>query len=152
MCRLDNKPNSIQFIISKLCLYSLQSNERNHFTDLVMIVALTCEPTTFKTCKDLGFNYTKFPNAWGELDQNSAEVTFTSYFLPSKQCSKDFLYFVCSVQFQMCDNGVMKPPCRRHCNGMFVSILKTNVTKFRGFRFCIVVQPSITNKSIISKH
>lgn len=79
-----------------------------------------------QTCFALGFNETSFPNFIGETSQANAIEAFDAYFkeeieLCNATVREEALFFVCSLQFPKCQDNAKKKPCKRLCNGMFIS-------------------------------
>lgn len=79
--------------------------------------ASRCEKITIPFCKNLGYNHTIFPNNLDHETQEEARgdaSEFTS--LVDSQCSRDIVYFLCSLYAPVCT--MMKaalPPCRSLC-------------------------------------
>ena len=73
-------------------------------------------------CVDLGFNETTFPNLIEEASQEDAIGTFDAFFFPEiETCGSDALFFICSLQFPKCENNQKMKPCKRLCNGTYIS-------------------------------
>ncbi|XP_052762576.1 uncharacterized protein LOC128205159 isoform X5 [Mya arenaria] len=77
----------------------------------------SCERTLLKDCRAIGFLSTRFPNHFYEPNQQDAIDAFNGFFrgIISGACHKDVLYFLCSIQFPKCANGVQYKPCRHLC-------------------------------------
>ncbi|XP_052249271.1 uncharacterized protein LOC127857034 [Dreissena polymorpha] len=75
-----------------------------------------CEKTTHWQCRDIGFEMTQFPNHFNEPDQSSAMQSF-AYFesIIESRCHRDSLFFICSIQFPKCADGIQYKPCRKLC-------------------------------------
>ena len=76
-----------------------------------------CEKIQIPFCKQLGYNLTIFPNNLEHENQNDARIDaseFTS--LVDSQCSKDMVYFLCSLYAPVCTMmAIAIPPCRSLC-------------------------------------
>lgn len=76
-----------------------------------------CKPITVPFCQGLPYNETIFPNIIGHSNQEEAGLEVHQYFpLVKMGCSKDLIFFLCSVFLPVCtilEHPI--PPCRPLC-------------------------------------
>ena len=79
---------------------------------------ITCEPTDFPKCKELGYNSTHFPNVFNHFSQTQAEQIFSSLSPTDYSCSEYLIHFLCSTAFPLCAPGLFSQvgPCRELCS------------------------------------
>ncbi|XP_046859834.1 frizzled-like [Xenia sp. Carnegie-2017] len=96
-------------------------------------VIYKCEPLKIKTCADLGYNATVFPNFAKHRSQQEAQQTIkTLQPLLDSGCSKDLIYFICSYYVPVCTSySIMVPPCRRMCKTVKASCSKKMIELFK---------------------
>lgn len=76
-----------------------------------------CKPITVPFCQGLPYNETIFPNIIGHMTQEEAGLEVHQYFpLVKMGCSKDLIFFLCSLFVPVCtilEHPI--PPCRPLC-------------------------------------
>lgn len=77
-----------------------------------------CEPITSWVCKNIGYNFTTFPNAMNHQTQEDAHLDMVSFsLLIDTQCSTFIRFFICSQYIPICIENYHEPlkPCRSIC-------------------------------------
>ncbi|KAL5014895.1 hypothetical protein ScPMuIL_009165 [Solemya velum] len=76
-----------------------------------------CEELTFATCRAVGINSTLFPNYFYHNTQSEAIDFFNTYLINTvtSGCSKDVLFYFCSLTFSSCGDSLPVFPCSSVC-------------------------------------
>ena len=81
-----------------------------------------CDKIDIERCQNLGYNFTKMPNALGHERQVDAEMELDTYVpLIETNCSKQVLFFLCAVYVPMCNERIPKEPilpCANMCRAV----------------------------------
>ena len=88
-----------------------------------------CELIEIEKCKNLGYNFTKMPNALGQERQVAAKMDLNTYQpLIQTNCSQQLVFFLCAVYVPMCNERVPKEsilPCQSMCRAVEKRCKKT---------------------------
>ena len=76
-----------------------------------------CETVSIPFCKRLGYNQTIFPNNLDHENHEEAMADASEFkSLVESECSKDIVYFLCSLYSPVCTQmGSALPPCKSLC-------------------------------------
>ncbi|XP_022671194.1 frizzled-5-like isoform X3 [Varroa destructor] len=77
-----------------------------------------CEEIVVPMCKGIGYNRTRFPNAFNQDTQDEAGLEVHQFWpLVEIQCSEDLRFFLCSIYTPICIEGYQGkvPACKSVC-------------------------------------
>ncbi|CAL4186659.1 unnamed protein product, partial [Meganyctiphanes norvegica] len=79
-----------------------------------------CEMVTVEKCKNLHYNYTFLPNAYGHNTQSDIQLNIEEmYSILSKRCSINILVYLCGALLPSCDSGMVPIyPCKQACQSI----------------------------------
>lgn len=77
-----------------------------------------CQKITIPLCANIGYNTTRFPNFWGQENEEDAAAKIHEFTpLVAVNCAPQLRFFLCSVFAPMCAEGLDHPiySCRSMC-------------------------------------
>ncbi|XP_070545293.1 uncharacterized protein [Ptychodera flava] len=85
------------------------------------VPSMVCEPLLSEKCLAyVNYNYTTYPNYFGNSDWRSADTTLRDMtFILQMQCSDYLPLFMCSVIHPKCADQSIVPPCQSLCQDVY---------------------------------
>lgn len=79
-------------------------------------VAGVCTPLSVPECQAVGRSSTMFPNLFGHTTLEDTHQVFAA-FKRDVFCSQNAMYYLCSLVYPVCNEGVRIDPCQSYCDG-----------------------------------
>lgn len=116
---LTLKQLSTMYYLQRRCIDSIPIRKNVNTIINTIPFPASCDEVRFEPCRALGFNYTKFPNFVGDVDQNAAIVSYGTYANSTVEggCSENGQLYHCGLLFPRCEDGSAQYPCASLCKG-----------------------------------